>query len=52
MLLTAQVFDPVVDWLEQRLGTSLRVDDSIMGAEQKPEALQAVRDHLSGEHLP
>lgn len=43
------MFDPVVEWLEQRLGTKLRVDDSIMGAEQGPEAIQAVRDHLSGK---
>ncbi len=33
-VLLTQVFDPVVRWFEQRLGVSLRVDDSIMGAEQ------------------
>ena len=45
------MFDPVVRWLEQRLGVSLRVDDNIMGAEQGPEAIQAVRHHLSGDNL-
>ena len=49
---TAQVFDSVVEQVGALLGVPLRVDDSIMGAHQPPEALQAVRSHLLGTPLP
>ena len=47
-----QVFDSVVEQVGALLGVPLRVDDSIMGAHQPPEALEAVRSHLLGMSPP
>lgn len=47
-----QVFDSVVEQVGALLGVPLRVDDSIMGAHQPPEALEAVRSHLLGNPPP
>ena len=42
----------MVEQVGALLGVPLRVDDSIMGAHQPPEALEAVRSHLLGMSPP
>ncbi len=45
---TWQAFDPVLAWARDKLGASLEVDNSIFGAHQPEEAVDALRQHLNG----
>ena len=44
----AQAYDPVLEWAESAMQTSLAVSDSIFGTEQEPAAIQAVQAYLQG----
>ena len=48
LLVLRQVFDPLLAWARETLGTELAVDDSIFGANQPSEAIQTLRQHLEG----
>ena len=49
--LAAQVMDPVVRWVEHRLGVRINVSDSIFGADQPGETVATVQELLQGGTL-
>jgi hypothetical protein len=47
--LPLQVYGPIVDWAQEKMGAELHITDSIFGAELSEEAVQGVRSFLQGE---
>ena len=44
-----QLYSPIVEWASEQLGTTLRSDNSVFGAEQSDEAVAALRSFLEGD---